>query len=57
LAYSSHLKIQAIYSSETSVDFHWTAQQYAYCVLNPGFLLGILFEHEEGGDMFFQNFS
>jgi hypothetical protein len=28
LAYSSTLKMKAAYSSETSVDFHWTTRIY-----------------------------
>jgi hypothetical protein len=52
LAYSSILKMEAICSSETSVDFQRTTRRYI-----AGFLLGLFFYPEDGGDVFLRNVS
>jgi hypothetical protein len=44
------LKMEAIYSSETSLDFQWTSS-VSY-LLHAGFLLDLLIDPEDGGDMF-----
>jgi hypothetical protein len=62
LAYSSTLKMKAISSSKTSVDFHRRfggtcrrGQRSAYILLLAGYLLGLLFHPEDEGDIFLKS--
>jgi hypothetical protein len=58
LAYSSTLKMEAVCSSEMSVDFQRNVSRYipedrkrsACCLLHDGFFFGLLFDYKNGGD-------
>jgi hypothetical protein len=40
-----------------SLPYPWLHNKPACFLLHPGFLLGLLFSPEDGGDMFLQNFG
>jgi hypothetical protein len=61
LAYSSTLKAEATFSFETSVDFQRTTRSYIFREQDTGFcsergfLLGLLFDPESGGNILLRN--